>query len=146
MGKHRNRKANPNQAKYEVGYGKPPRKAQFQKGHTRNATGPRKTATKSIKGIDHFLDEVVSAPQKDGTILKMTRREFGHRNLANKFAAGDLRAFRAVQEHEVRKVAGEESDPLVFDADLRSELLSAIKDEIRDEISQATTPSEKDIS
>lgn len=134
MGKHRNRKASLGEADYEVGYRKPPRKSQFQKGHTRNTKGPREPTRKIAKDIDYFLDETVSVPQKDGTMLKMTRREFGHRNLANKFAAGDLRAIRAVHEHDTRKLAGDESDPLIFDADLRQELLSAIAEDIRNEI------------
>lgn len=129
MGKHRNRNVDPKTASYEVGYGKTDPGTRFSSTNQPDKEAGLKKKKKQ-KDVDYYLDEVVSVPQKDGAVLRMTRREMGHRNLANKFASGDLRAISVCDERERRKGTGEETDPLIFDEPLRKALLADFEAEM----------------
>jgi uncharacterized protein (UPF0216 family) len=76
---------------YEVGYGKPPRGAGFKKGQSGNPRGrPR-----GSKNFSTLLAEALNEPvviTEDGRRRKISKRELGVRQLANKFAMAEAQA------------------------------------------------------
>lgn len=77
---------------YEVGYGKPPRHTQFEKGHSGNPKGRPKGSINLPMLIRKILDEkvFVSGPRRQ----RMTKLEVGLTLLANNVARGDLKALK----------------------------------------------------
>lgn len=76
---------------YEVGYGKPPKAGQFQKGRSGNPRG-RKKGTLDTKT---YYEQAASAKvtvNVDGRKVTMTKIEAAIHNTLNKAARGDLRA------------------------------------------------------
>lgn len=77
---------------YEVGYGKPPKHTQFQKGCSGNPKGRPKGSESLLTMIQKTLDEkvLVSGPRRK----RMTKMEVGLTQLANNVAKGDLKALK----------------------------------------------------
>ena len=127
MGKHRNRKVNLAEVSYDVGYGKTDPKTRFKNGNTAAKSKKRKRKEKTQ---EDYYSEIVSVTRPDGAVVKMTRREMAYDKNSILAAKGDHRAFKILLEHENRKAAGEVNpDPLVFNEDLRRELLEDYKKE-----------------
>lgn len=81
----------PGSGDYEVGYGKPPKATQFQKGQSGNPNGRAKGA----KGLRTILTEVVHARQTiriAGEPVTGSRLQLMVLTLATRAAAGDLKA------------------------------------------------------
>ena len=80
---------------YEVGYGKPPRSSQFQKGRSGNPKGRPKGA-KSF--FTEFIEEVNQKINLNGPRgqRRVTKARAAAMQIANKAAQGDIRAFREV--------------------------------------------------
>ena len=86
---------NPNESsdgtpQYDVGYGKPPKHSQFQKG---NKSGKgRKKGSKALKTIVNEAMNAKVVVNKDGKKTKLSKVELSVHQLASKAAAGDFKA------------------------------------------------------
>ncbi len=89
----------PAAAAYEVGYGKPPKHSQYPKGN-----GPGKGRPKGAKNMKTIVNAASGAKvttKINGKVKKMTKIELALLQLANKAAAGDLKAIeKLIALHE----------------------------------------------
>jgi hypothetical protein len=84
-------------ADYEVGYGKPPWRAGFQKGRSGNPKGRPKGSKNFATLVSEALDEKVSLTE-DGRRRRITKRELVIKQLVNKSASADLRAIKQLTD------------------------------------------------
>jgi hypothetical protein len=78
---------------YEVGYGKPPLASRFKPGQSGNPAG-RKRGNLNINSIlKKAMSEVVVVNER-GRNKRLTKMEVAVRQLINKAAAGDIKAFK----------------------------------------------------
>jgi len=80
---------------YEVGYGKPPKRTQFQKGWSGNPNGRPKGALNFTTVFLRTLREKVVTTE-NGKKKIITKLEASLKQLVNQAASGDLRAFSQV--------------------------------------------------
>jgi len=76
---------------YKVGYKKPPLHTRFRKGQSGNPRG----RPKGSKNFSTLLSEALNEPvviTEDGRRRKISKRELGVRQLANKFAMAEAQA------------------------------------------------------
>ncbi len=87
----------PPETAYEVGYKKPPKNSQFQKGQSGNPRGrPRREKNNSARVLfNDALDEKVMIVE-NGRRCKVTKCEAMFKHLANRAAQGDARATQTV--------------------------------------------------
>ena len=81
---------------YQVGYGRPPKQHQFQKGRSGNPSGRPKGA----RNLKTIVDDVFSEPvrlRRDGAFIEVSTAEAMLRSMTHKAMKGDVAAFRAVQ-------------------------------------------------
>lgn len=81
----------PKERDYEVGYGKPPKATQFEKGRSGNPKGRQKGSLNAATLMQQLLAERVSVVEK-GQEKTMPMMEVVLRRLVNKAASGDLKA------------------------------------------------------
>jgi hypothetical protein len=87
---------------FEVGYGKPPKHAQFKKGLSGNIRGRPKHVREDVEYLQGALEKTV--PVTVGNIQKkMPRQEVMDENLVTQAIKGNLRAMRLVFEMMVAK-------------------------------------------
>lgn len=79
------------QGKYEVGYGKPPRRTRFPKGQSGNPKGRPRGSRSSATLLREILSERVEV-RENGRIRTVTKKELILRYAVNKAATGDSRA------------------------------------------------------
>ena len=77
--------------KYEVGYCRPPKHAQFPKGRSGNPKGRPKSKRPGQTDVSELLNEPVKV-KAGGKVRSMQSFEAGFRQLAKKAHGGDLRA------------------------------------------------------
>lgn len=80
----------PDSEEYKVGYGKPPKHSQFPKGN-----GPGKGRAKGAKNMKTIVNSATGAKvtsKSNGKLKKISKIEAAVHQLANKAAAGDLKA------------------------------------------------------
>ena len=83
---------------YAVGYRKPPKTSQFQKGRSGNPGGKRKTvATNAHSALANVLSRRVTVSDEDGE-TRMSELEALMRGLVNKARQGDTRCIKLVLE------------------------------------------------
>jgi len=82
---------------YEIGRGKPPRHAGFQKGRSGNPKGRPKGSKNLATLLNQALDEKVYVTE-DGRRRRITKRELVVKQLVNKSAAADLRAIKQLTD------------------------------------------------
>jgi Family of unknown function (DUF5681) len=82
---------------YPVGYGKPPRHTQFQKGRSGNPKGRPKGSLNFATALRRALLALVTV-KEGGMTRKMTKFEVACRQQSNKAAAGDHRSFKLMVE------------------------------------------------
>jgi hypothetical protein len=80
---------------YEVGYGKPPKEHRFKKGQSGNPSGRPKGRLNMATVIERELHEKVVV-NENGERKTITKLEAAMKQVANKAASGDLRAFQQV--------------------------------------------------
>ena len=76
---------------YKVGYKKPPLHTRFQKGQSGNPRG----RPKGSKNFSTLLAEALNEPvvvTEDGRRRRISKRELGFKQLANKFAMAEAQA------------------------------------------------------
>jgi hypothetical protein len=78
---------------YQVGYGKPPKKTQFQKGRSGNPKGRPKGALNISTVLERTLREVVVITE-NGRRRQVTKMEAAVKQLVNQATSGDLAALR----------------------------------------------------
>jgi translation initiation factor 1 (eIF-1/SUI1) len=78
---------------YAVGYGRPPKATQFQSGQSGNPKGRPKGSINLATALDRALRERVTVVER-GQQKSITKLEAAAKQLANKAASGDLRAFQ----------------------------------------------------
>lgn len=85
------------QGDYEVGYGKPPKHTQFQKGQSGNPRGRKVGARGLKKDLSDALD-IKHTIKINGKLIKGRAQKLGLVALAVKAASGDLRAMKLLAE------------------------------------------------
>ena len=104
---------------YEIGYGKPPRNARFQKGQSGNRNGRPRGSRNASTLLDEALKERVTVSE-NGRRKKITKLEAILTQLVNRAAGGDHRATQLllahqiprIEEHEASRSAAAERTPL----------------------------------
>src|SRR5271157_5647039 len=94
---------------YEIGRGKPPRHAGFQKGRSGNPKGRPKGSKNLGTLLNQALDEKVGVTE-DGRRRRVTKRELVIKQLVNKSASADLRAIKQLIDI-VERVEGRSGAP-----------------------------------
>lgn len=95
-------------ADYEIGYKKPPKHTQFQKGKSGNPGGRRKPASDVVTALQRTLSEIITI-REHGQTRRVSRLEAAINQMVAKATAGDTTAFRLLsaliqayqQPHEV---------------------------------------------
>jgi uncharacterized protein DUF5681 len=87
--------ANELMAEYEVGYKKPPKHTQFQKGKSGNPGGRRKPTTDLVTALQRTLGELITI-REHGQTRRVTRLEAALHQMVAKATAGDIAAFRSL--------------------------------------------------
>lgn len=87
---------------YEVGYGKPPRRSQFQPGQSGNPSGRRKPRPGLSERLDRILAERVSVAE-GGRQMRMPKEEVFLRQMVNKAIAGDRQFGRLLLDYLQRR-------------------------------------------
>jgi hypothetical protein len=82
-----------NTERFEVGYGKPPRHAQFQKGRSGNPKGRPRGTPNLATVLERALREPVVI-NENGQRKKITKLQAAVKQLVNQAASGDLTALR----------------------------------------------------
>lgn len=94
---------------YRVGYGKPPKGTQFQKGSSGNPNGRPKGALNFTTVFLRTLREKVVTTE-NGKKKIITKLEASLKQLVNKAASGDLRAFSEVKAMAISAEQGANQD------------------------------------
>jgi len=97
---------------YEIGRGKPPRHAGFQKGRSGNPKGRPKGSKNFATLLTQALDEKIYVTE-EGRRRHVTKRELVIKQLVNKSASADLRAIKQLTDivERVDQRAGASSAP-----------------------------------
>lgn len=123
---------------YDVGFAKPPKETQFKKGQSGNPKGRPKGRANLATTLEKALLEKVSIVE-NGRRKSITKLEAAVKQLVNKSAGGDLRAFRMLSalvetgEHLAQNAAAK---PLMKEADLQ------VLERIRARMNQASNTTE----
>jgi uncharacterized protein DUF5681 len=80
-------------AKYAVGFGKPPRRTRFKKGRSGNPKGRPRGSRTSLTLLEQALSELVVVTE-NGQRKQITKGEAMLKQLVNKAASGDPRAMQ----------------------------------------------------
>jgi hypothetical protein len=128
---------------HEVGYGKPPKHAQFVKGQSGNPKGRPKGSRNFATVIQDELKKRVAVTE-DGKRKRITKREAVAKQLVNKAAAGDPRAIpillNETRPHETDAVSGAMRLETMSPED--QAVMESIMRRIRETKSDSESPSE----
>src|ERR1700732_537692 len=104
---------------YEVGFGKPPKRTQFQKGRSGNPKGRRRGSRNASTLLDEALNELAIVTE-NGRRKRVTKLDAIMKQLVNRAAQGDHRATQLllanqiprIEEHEASRSATVQRMPL----------------------------------
>jgi hypothetical protein len=82
-------------ADYKVGYKKPPLHSRFQKGQSGNPRGRPRGSKNFSTSLADALNELVVITE-DGRRRKISKRDLGFKQLANKFAMAEAQATKTL--------------------------------------------------
>lgn len=85
---------------YDIGYGKPPRHAQFRKGQSGNPKGRPRGAKNSATLLNEALDEAVVVTE-NGRRKTITKKQAIVKQIVNKAAGGDHRAIQLLLVNQI---------------------------------------------
>jgi hypothetical protein len=104
----------PEDDEYEVGYGKPPKGSQFQKGKSGNSSG-RPKQDRGIAAVFRKISKQKVRTNGQNGPQCMTKLEASMTQLLNKAASGDLRAMKILVQLANRfpECAGDSKDKFV---------------------------------
>lgn len=88
---------------YEIGYGKPPLNARFQKGQSGNRKGRPRGSRNASTLLDEALKERVTVSE-NGRRKKITKLEAILTQLVNRAAGGDHRATQLLLAHQIPRI------------------------------------------
>lgn len=94
--------------KYEVGFGRPPRHSQFQKGRSGNPSGRPRGSKNAATLLDEALKERVIVSENGGR-RSVTKLEAIMKQLVNKAAQGDHRATQLLLAHQIPRIEEHEA-------------------------------------
>jgi len=95
---------------YEVGYGKPPKATQFNKGQSGNPKGRPKGARGLKTDLKAELNERVTISE-NGRSRKLTKQQLMFKQLGTKAASGDLKAISKLAELAISLLGPEDEIP-----------------------------------
>jgi len=78
---------------YDVGYGKPPKRSQFQKGQSGNPKGRPKGSLNVATALERELNQRVTI-KENGVTRSITKFEAAIKQMVNKAATGDAKAIQ----------------------------------------------------
>jgi hypothetical protein len=97
---------------YPVGYGKPPQHGRFQKGRSGNPRGRPKRTESFAQLARRTLNERIVI-KENGERRSITKQQAALKQLVNRAAAGDLRAFRELLKLQSMIALQEEREPIL---------------------------------
>jgi hypothetical protein len=124
---------------YEVGYGKPPRGAGFEKGQSGNPCGRPPGSRNLTTLLNDTLNETVTITE-NGRRRKITKREAVIKQLVNKSASADPRSLKILLdlmlnlEARARSSADPTPDVGAGDEEVLKQLKARLEGAIRDDI------------
>ena len=83
------------QGTYDVGFGKPPARTQFKKGHSGNPTG-RPRYAKDLRTIVEEESNAIVTYTENGKLTKSSKRQLAIKGAMNKAVKGDLKALQFI--------------------------------------------------
>lgn len=101
----------PDKDRYEVGYGKPPKSGQFQKGKSGNPRGRPKGPRGLKTDLKAELGERVTITE-NGRPRKLTKQQLMVKQLAAKAVKGDMRAISKLAELAISLLGPEDEVPV----------------------------------
>lgn len=113
---------------YEVGYGKPPKKSQWQPGQSGNPKGRPKVIKDFDKLLDQELNQKIQITDK-GELRTLTKREVVVKTLVNDALRGDRTAQNLVIKMMRGQQAVEGFEPDAADQEALLALFNRAKDE-----------------
>lgn len=96
---------------YDVGYGKPPKSGQFQKGKSGNPRGRPKGARGLKTDLKAELGERVTITE-NGRTRKLTKQQLMVKQLTAKAVKGDLRAISKLAELAISLLGPDDETPV----------------------------------
>lgn len=100
----------PDKDSYDVGYGKPPKSGQFQKGKSGNPRGRPKGARGLKTDLKAELGERVTITE-NGQTRKLTKQQLMVKQLTAKAVKGDMRAISKLAELAISLLGPEDEVP-----------------------------------
>lgn len=101
--------------KYDVGYGKPPKKHQFKPGQSGNKKGRPKGRKNTYTLLTELLEQKIPI-KENGKDLKISKRSAMLIQLVNKAVKGDLKAINSLLPHVLLADAKEEDKNKILSA------------------------------
>lgn len=100
---------------YEIGYGKPPKRAQFKKGESGNAKGRPKDSKNTYVLLDDTLSQKITITE-NGQPLQISKRQAIILQLVNKGVKGELKAINTLLPHMLMSDAKDEDKAKILAA------------------------------
>lgn len=100
---------------YEIGYGKPPKRTQFQKGQSGNAKGRPKDSKNTYVLLDDTLSQKITITE-NGQPVQISKRQAIILQLVNKGVKGELKAINALLPHMLMSDAKDEDKAKILAA------------------------------
>jgi len=125
---------------YDVGFGKPPKSGQFEKGKSGNSKGRPKGARGLKTDLKAELGETVTITE-NGKTLKLSKQRLMIKQLASKAVKGDLRAINKLADLAIG-VLGVEDEAIKGPASLSMSDQAILDDYVKSQIEEGIASDE----